>query len=57
MRIQTVYTRALNLVKNLDPVDFYNLLESLEKGYEAYHYLELPDVTDDIEDIEDELDD
>lgn len=56
-KIQKTYTKILKLVKDMPAPDFYNLLASLEKGYEAYLNLDLPEDIDDIEEIEDDLDD
>ena len=56
-KIQKTYTKILKLVKDMPAVDFYNLLASLEKGYEAYLNLDLPEDIDDIDEIEDDLDD
>lgn len=56
-KIQKIYTKILKLVKDMPAVDFYKLLVSLEKGYEAYLNLDLPEDNDDIDEIEDELDD
>ena len=56
-KIQKIYTKILKLVKDMPSVDFYNLLASLEKGYEAYLNLDLPEDIDDIDEIEDDLDD
>lgn len=56
-RLQKIYIKVLNLVKDMLPVDFYNLLNSLEKGYEAYSFLDMPEDVDDIEEIEEEIDD
>lgn len=56
-RIQKIYTKVLNLVKDIPPADFYNLLSSLEKGYEAYSFLDMPEDIDDIDEIEEDLND
>lgn len=56
-KIQKIYIKALNLVKDMPPTDFYNLLTSLEKGYEAYSFLDMPAEVDDIEEIEEDLND
>lgn len=54
MKIQRIYTKALNLFKNLEPVDFYTLIDCLKKGYEAYYCLNQND-KDDIDELYDTL--
>lgn len=55
--IKKIYTKVLKLVKDMPPVDFYSLLHSLEKGFEAYSFLDKPEDCDDIDEIEEGLND
>lgn len=58
MILQRKYNRIIKIVRNLTPEDFYTLMNSVEKGYEAYKYLDpLDRAQDDIEEIEKDLDD
>ena len=60
-KIKKIYTKVLNLVKDMSSTDFYKLLTSLERGYEAYCFLgtelDMPEDKDDIEEIEEDLND
>lgn len=52
-----IYEKVLNEVKDLNPIDFYNLLDCLEMGYKGYNYMDIDHDEDDIDEIEGELDD